>query len=73
MVAGPVGTEQSETSAQDPLDSRGILPVRLTSICPAYTFDYPVSDHRRGVKVVSCPRGGSNPSRHQLLAYRPTS
>ena len=40
-------------------------------LCPP--FDYPVSDHRRGVKVVSCPRGGSNPRRHQLLAYRPTS
>ena len=33
----------------------------------------PVSDHRRGVKVVSCQRGGSNPRRHQLLLYRPTS
>ena len=41
--------------------------------CPVNTFDYPVSDHRRGVKVVSCQRGGSNPRRHQLLLYRPTS
>ena len=33
----------------------------------------PVSDHKRGVKVVSCQRGGWNPRRHQLLLYRARS
>ena len=41
--------------------------------CLANTFDYPVSDHRRGVKFVSCQRGGSNPRRHQPWVDRSTS
>ena len=35
----------------------------------AKPFDYPVSDHRKGVKMGSCTRGVSNSRRHQLLLY----